>query len=162
MPCPHGWVGFDMQVCLPTTVVPACEKRKRYIVKSTGKDTGGRAQTCLCHPAFGARFLGFDGSVEELTARFWWERFRAWPFIIRPGKRLQHRLFLDSGPFASERVLMFGVQACPSLCFCGGQDFGSGCYWRSKFSPMSTFWLQGLWFCVVISGKQLSILLETG
>ena len=40
------------------TMAPAFEKRKSFIARSTGKETGGRAQICLPQPGFGAKFKG--------------------------------------------------------------------------------------------------------
>lgn len=34
------------------------QKKKAFIVRSTGKETGGKAQICLPGPGFGARFQG--------------------------------------------------------------------------------------------------------
>ena len=40
--------------------------------------------------------------------------FGTWPFTVRYGERLQHPMFLENGPFASERILALSFQLCPS------------------------------------------------
>lgn len=65
-----------------------------------------------------------------------------WSLAIN-GKGHQYRIFLDNGTFASESVLVFKFQLCPSpLAPLGGAgDFGSGCSSGSKFSPLPIFGL---------------------
>lgn len=56
-------------------------EKKAFIVRTTGKETEGRVQTCVPDPEFD--FKGF-----------------------------QHRVFLDSGPFTSERVPALRFPSC--------------------------------------------------
>lgn len=68
---------------MPILWHPLLRQEKAFICKSTGKETRGRAQICLPSPGFKAELRGF-----------------------------QHRIFLDNGLFASERVLGLRFQSC--------------------------------------------------
>lgn len=72
----------------------------------------------------------------------------------------QHWIFLDSGPLASELVLVLKFQLCPRPLYLfwgpGRWETASGCSSRPQFSPPGMLRLHGLWFWCVISEKQLS------
>lgn len=73
------------------------------------------------------------------------------------GTGLQHRIFLDSGPFVSERVPVLRFRSCLVLWFREGRNFGSRSCLRSKLSPLCILWLHDLQFCSVVSKEQLRI-----
>ena len=74
-------------------------------------------------------------------------------------KVLQHQLFLDTGPFTSEKILTF--RSFPSsLALWGGKHWLQALF-EAKISPLCVLQLHDWWFSVV-SEKQLSILLENG
>ena len=50
-----------------STMAPAFEKRKSFIVRSTSKATGNRAHTCLPDPGFRVKFTGV-GEKSNLEA----------------------------------------------------------------------------------------------
>ena len=53
-------------------------------------------------------------------ARLQREDFGAWPSTIGVGKGLQHQIFLDNGPFTSERDLCSDSGKVPVLWFLWG------------------------------------------
>lgn len=88
------------------------------------------------------------------------------------GRGSQHWIFLDSGPFTSERVLCSGsgyvlVLWCMYVCWGEGSEgmgtggeTGSRCSWRPKFSSLHMLQLHDLQFWSLVSEKQLSVLLN--
>lgn len=65
-------------------MAPAFEKKELFSPTLAGKETEGKAQICFLDPEFGARFKGF-----------------------------QRWIFLDSGPLAFDRVLVFRFPSWP-------------------------------------------------
>lgn len=109
-------------------------------MKSTGTETGGKAQPCLPNAKLGACFKGLWGTfwnaevpAGQVSIAEHWDLStyaKIWSGASAP-------IFLDSGPFTSERILVLNSGHVPVLWFIVGgrrQDFGSGCNWRSTFS----------------------------
>lgn len=89
------------------------------------------------------------------------EGFGIWPSLVRdsnwastPDLPGQRTLCLGKGSGVQVPVMSRSVDSMV------GTNFGSGCL--SKFSPLPKLRLHNLWFCSVVSEKQLCILLETG
>lgn len=91
-----------------TTVTLAFEKRKDFIAELTSKETGGSNLS----PIQGSG--SFKGSrLVCWWGRFCWDSVGTWSFTVRYGKGLHSVLvFLDNGPFASERVLVLKFRSC--------------------------------------------------
>lgn len=65
---------YQTRPCCPTsieanTMAPAFEQKKAFIARSTGKETGDKAQICLPGPGFGARFKEFQHQSSWITDR---------------------------------------------------------------------------------------------
>lgn len=68
------------------TLEPDFEKRKGFIVKSTGKETGGKTHTCVPDPGTWGSFKGVRETgwyVEALVGQVLLERFGGWPLWQR-------------------------------------------------------------------------------
>lgn len=137
----------------------AVEKWKPLYLQSTCKGNGKlllktRAPWWLLIRVFKGKDWGFRGLGEQDDVQKpWVESFGA--IYGKMG-----RGFSTNPP--AQRTLRFGKGSGVQLGSMRGQNVGSGCCWRSEFSPLHMLWLHDLWFLSVVSEKQFSILLETG
>lgn len=141
------------------TTAQAFERRKSFIARSLGKETGSKAHTC---PAF-INQGRTAGMLESWRCRFWLEG-SVWNMAIYEksvGKGLQQHNLLENGPVLFERVPAFSFRSCPdSLVPWEGEVWFR--VLRSKFSPLRMLRQCEFRFCSVTAEKQLSILLESG
>ena len=94
------------------TTALAFEERESFIARSDSKDTGSPAQICLPDLGFSQMFLSSGrgaGMWKPWQAGCHWRALELGALGNGMVKERQHWIFLDSGPFASERVPLFWI-----------------------------------------------------
>lgn len=95
-------------------MVPAFEKRKSAIERSTCRETGSKAQICLPDPRFDMKFPG-SGGRNAGRADFDWRALNLAIYGKMWKGRVRHWIFLDDGPLTSEKPLPFRFWSRSSL-----------------------------------------------
>lgn len=129
--------------------------RKDFILRSAGR----RQEVWLTSAS--SLIWGLVGKSVGTRGRFSLKGFGTQTFMMRCGEED----FNTSSSGMADPSLQKGLWQSGSsivlvLWFCGRRNFAFGCCLRSKFSPLCRFWLYDLWFCSLVSEKQLSFLLE--
>ena len=88
-----------------------------------------------------------------------------WSLGIYGNRRYQNRIFLNNGPSAFERLLVFKFQSCPGLFapYCGwGETLVLGAAGGQSSLYACVLQLHDLWFWSVVSEKQLHLIKQDG